>query len=371
MNDLDKFFSENSIEELEKRYIKKTDEKNNELKKFYNLNVANLGTINGLICRSNFINKDSFTNNAFFSYRLRDRCTEEINKLILEEMPQSEDFQLSITYGSSLISNLLALNFHIFFKKKPLILTSNTEHIGGIGPFTDHAVIRRVALKQESILSNIIEHKPDIVFLSHFSYDLGLSIDFKFMYDEVSKLKNKPIIIIDCAQSLGCIELPFNAADIIFGSCHKWLCGPKGLGLVWIKNKHVDKISSLGGDKGDNASSFSITGGADFLSFYELLCSLISFFQSERNLKKQISTELKNELASIFQIIPSDHKSMVIVTSIKDLLPYYLKLLDNGIAVKYFQKGNYFRLSMPYYYRSEDICDVVRRVKTIMRAEYV
>ena len=85
---------------------------------------------------------------------MRDRCIDEINKLFIEKIPESRHFSLSISYGSSLISNLIAMNLRIFYDRKLVLISSKNEHVGGIDPFKNFAEIHTVELDIESILKN-------------------------------------------------------------------------------------------------------------------------------------------------------------------------------------------------------------------------
>lgn len=369
MNLIEKFFLTNSIENLNNRFLSKKIDKS--VPSYFNLNVANLGSTNNFIHRSNFEGNEIFSDNAVFSYRLRDKCIEEINNLFISKAPESKYFSLSISYGSSLISNLIAMSLRISYGKKLSIISSKNEHVGGIDPFINHGVIHKVELDIECILSETKKIKPDIIFLSHFSYEKGAAIDFKTLKKEISKLSIKPLLIIDCAQSLGCEDLPFESADIIFASSHKWLCGPRGLGLIWIKKDSEHKIYALGGDKGKNSSKLSIPGGYDFLAFFELLCSLRVYFINKNKALIKLKNYLEEQLSGIFQVIPSDHNSMLLLSHQKDLLPYYLDLLNSGVSVKFFKNQNYFRLSTPYFYTKDDIDKVVYLIKKSMNKEYV
>ncbi len=50
--------------------------------------------------------------------------------------------------------------------------------------------------------------------------------------------------IIDTAQSAGIIPIDLNAwnADVVLGSCVKWLCGGPGAGFMWINPSHIDEL---------------------------------------------------------------------------------------------------------------------------------
>jgi selenocysteine lyase/cysteine desulfurase len=51
-------------------------------------------------------------------------------------------------------------------------------------------------------------------------------------------------VLLDGAQSVGSFPVDFKAlgADYLTGSAHKWLCGPKGTGLLVIRRDRIDEL---------------------------------------------------------------------------------------------------------------------------------
>lgn len=51
-------------------------------------------------------------------------------------------------------------------------------------------------------------------------------------------------VLLDGAQTVGAIpiDFPTTRADYLTGSVHKWLCGPKGTGILVIRQDHLDEL---------------------------------------------------------------------------------------------------------------------------------
>ena len=67
MDRIDNFFLLNSIENLRNRFLNQKLYKNKNIPSYFNLNVANIGSINKMIHRSNFLEHEMFSDNAVFS----------------------------------------------------------------------------------------------------------------------------------------------------------------------------------------------------------------------------------------------------------------------------------------------------------------
>lgn len=51
-------------------------------------------------------------------------------------------------------------------------------------------------------------------------------------------------VLLDGAQSVGCFPVDFKAlgCDYLTGSAHKWLCGPKGTGLLVVRKDRIEEL---------------------------------------------------------------------------------------------------------------------------------
>jgi kynureninase len=66
---------------------------------------------------------------------------------------------------------------------------------------------------------------------------------------EIAKLcaERDILCVVDVAQSAGILPLDFPAlgADVVLGSCIKWLCGGPGAGYLWIRPGLVEKLAPV------------------------------------------------------------------------------------------------------------------------------
>lgn len=70
------------------------------------------------------------------------------------------------------------------------------------------------------------------VALSH----VGAQTGFRHDLGEIGRLVHAAgaLLLVDVAQSAGCIPVAAMDADAIVGTCAKWLLGPAGVGFLWI-----------------------------------------------------------------------------------------------------------------------------------------
>lgn len=73
-------------------------------------------------------------------------------------------------------------------------------------------------------------------------------------------------VLLDGAQSVGTLPLDFRAldADYLTGSVHKWLCGPKGTGVLYVRRDCLDGLTPRyvgGGSLADTISWDKVRSG--------------------------------------------------------------------------------------------------------------
>lgn len=96
----------------------------------------------------------------------------------------------------------------------------------------------------EIITSNITD-RTKVIFLSHITSPTALIFPVKQICDFARK---KGIIsIIDGAHAPGQIALDISVIDpdIYIGTCHKWLCAPKGSSFMYVKKALQESIDPL------------------------------------------------------------------------------------------------------------------------------
>ena len=186
--------------------------------------------------------------------------------------------ELQLVGSASQCSNLLALAFARLSGRanRPLrVLTTLNEHIGGIGAFERIPEFRvcyvsNKEIKSLSAFTALVEgFKPDIGFFSHIAYDSGHRLPVAEWMQELKQRRPQACTILDVSQSLGILAPKFDNADVVFGSCHKWLFGPRGTGLMWTNENFRDQVGALNwsGEPLSKLSSdigFAPSGGLDF-----------------------------------------------------------------------------------------------------------
>lgn len=330
-------------------------------KSYKNLNVSNLG-FNKLSITSDIFGR--LINEPFEMYRLRDLCIKKIIKLLKSKYPNSKNYDVSISYGSTMISNLIG--YSLGLKKKNLkIITTNHEHLGGFEAFNKNFNCYKVHFDEKYILEAVKKKKPHVVFFSHVSYIDGIKLDICNLYKKIKKIDKNIIIILDIAQSFAINDNPFGYADILFCSLHKYICGPYGYGLVWIRNRYVNIFDTLGGDKAPLNGCLGIRGGDNFISLLNIYVSLKIFFKNRNkipNLKKKLDVFLSKN----FYLINNQNNFISCITSDKSLKKFYLKLRTKKISVKFFKDKNIIRITIPFYYLKKDIQNIINIIKDIL-----
>lgn len=222
------------------------------------------------------------------------------------------DHELQLVGGASQCSNLLALSFARLSARanRPLrVLTTLSEHIGGIGAFERIPEFRVCYISEKEIKSPeafaaLIEgFKPDIAFFSHIAYDSGHRLPVADWMRELKKRRREVCTILDVSQSLGVLTPEFENADVVFGSCHKWLFGPRGTGLMWTNENFRDRVGALNwsGEPLSKLSSdigFAPSGGLDFSCY----AGLATCIRMHRQLGPDNIRERSAKLALFFRV---------------------------------------------------------------------
>ncbi|WP_339675267.1 aminotransferase class V-fold PLP-dependent enzyme [uncultured Zhongshania sp.] len=228
---------------------------------------------------------------------------------LARELWPSPEHRMHITGSASQCSNLLALSFarRAAALGRPIkVLATAHEHIGGLGAFEslpEFAVqyLPTEALQCKQSFSDFIdEFQPDICFFSHIAYDSGQVFPIED-WAKISKQKCPDCdFIADVSQSLGLLSPPFSGVDIVFGSCHKWLFGPRGTGLMWTTADFQKRLGGLyfAGDpllSDPAAAGFSPAGGQDFAALAGVATALQLHQQVGRTRTRQRSRHLASK----------------------------------------------------------------------------
>lgn len=88
-------------------------------------------------------------------------------------------------------------------------------------------------------LLNVVDKNTKLVTLSWQSNECGMLLPMERIVHELRKINKDMYIHADSAQTFGVLDLRLGEIDVdsIAGSFHKWPCGPKMVGIVYMNNK--------------------------------------------------------------------------------------------------------------------------------------
>jgi len=134
------------------------------------------------------------------------------------------------------------------------IITTDLEHPGGLLPVYVLRQRRGVAVQvvpitaadsPEEIVSKLetaITPRTRLLALSHVAWNLGTRLPLA----EIVTMAHRRCVLtlVDAAQSMGTIplDLPASGVDFYAFPCQKWLCGPEGVGGLYVR---ADRLSLL------------------------------------------------------------------------------------------------------------------------------
>ena len=88
-----------------------------------------------------------------------------------------------------------------------------------------------------------IDNNTRLVSLSSVNYATGYKIDIpsigRFLHDKGI------LFCIDAIQSLGAIPIDTTYVDFLSAGAHKWLLGPLGIGILYVKKKDIGRLSPV------------------------------------------------------------------------------------------------------------------------------
>lgn len=137
------------------------------------------------------------------------------------------------------------------------VLTADDEHPGLLGPLITARERRGVAVRAVPLaeIAQAVGPATRLVACSHVSWVTGAHAPAELAGLTVP-------VLLDGAQGVGAVPTDLGAlgCDFYAGSGQKWLCGPVGLGMLWISPARRRRHAPLG------LTYVNLTGGADGLA---------------------------------------------------------------------------------------------------------
>ena len=256
--------------------------------------------------------KEGFGNPSSIHKRGREiKSAIEKSRSRVADILSCEPGEIFFTSGGTEADNMFIINT-VIEKKVDTIITSKVEHHAVLHCCdylnkTQKTNIKYVSINDkgevdlDDLEEKIIQNKNSIVSLMHGNNEIGNINDLK----TISKICEKHNVIFhsDTVQTIG--HYPINLNDIniqgIVGSAHKFH-GPKGIGFLYLNNKH--KISPFihGGAqernmRGGTENVYGIVGLSEALTLaYE---NMTSHKDKIINLKKHMIDTLTKKISGV------------------------------------------------------------------------
>jgi UDP-sulfoquinovose synthase len=375
-----------------------------------NLNPATLGTASQQVkaVRQDAAIAYNLEGNPLGMYENGRRKIGEIKSICAELWP-SEGYELMVANGMSQTINLLALTMLRKLNQEGItkckVVTSMHEHPGGIGVFEQlpecevHYIADEIMRDERRLARVINDIQPNIAFISHVYYSNGNFAPLIRWCNAVRKTTPNCKLILDVTQSIGIHDLPFGAADVVTGSAHKWLFGPHGSGLTWMKHEFTEWLGGIywngnGLMLNKHDDKFCLQGGHDFLMYSELAEALKLYRQVGKDVAFQRSAHLsnifRNKIGALlsqynisYRVLNESTDAPLLSVAMYDYNPYalYSYLNENGIHCKCLidhKDGDgtchILRFGLPYYEtidRLDQVIDEMQRPLKVSQNEYI
>jgi cysteine desulfurase/selenocysteine lyase len=329
---------------------------------------------------------------------------EGARKKIQKHFNVKNSYEIIFTSGTTHSINIVANGFKDLLSKNDEIIISGLEHHSNIVPWqmmaeTNGAKIKVIPIDKQGqldmeVYDSILNKNTKLVFVNHVSNALGTINPIKEIIEKAHKVK--AAVLIDGAQAASHFKADFQTLDVDFytTSAHK-LCGPTGVGILYGKEKWLNKIPPYqGGGEMISDVTFEKTTYADLPHKFEAgtpnVSGVIAFgvaldylnsigFDNinsyESSLLKHATKKLKS-ISGLKIYGDNDNKTSVISFNVKGIHAYDIgTLLDKfGIAVRtgqhcaqpimdHFEIPGTVRVSLAFYNTKKEIDKLYNSLK--------
>ena len=233
-----------------------------------------------------------------------------------------------------------------------------------------------------------VNRNTRVIFISHITSSTALI----FPVEEICKLASKAgiLTIIDGAHVPGQIPLDISSlnCDFYTGACHKWLCAPKGVSFLYIKENHHGQMRPLvvsWGEEGDDPGptellkNFQWQGTRDMSAFLTIPAAIRFRKDNQWSIVQENCKELvkrtADQLQQLLNTEPIFHGShwlgQMVSHPLPTAVPSDLKLTlwnDHQIEVPVFQwqDRQFIRVSIQCYNTWTDVERLIYALKTLL-----
>lgn len=190
----------------------------------------------------------------------------DLSRQKIAEFIGANSSEISLTHNTTEGINIICWGLSL--KGGDEVLLSDHEHVGGALPWLNRAKIDKLNINVfrlgkdgEQTIANIqkkVTKKTRVIAIPHIACTIGKLQPIQEL-NRWAKSRNITLVV-DGAHGMGLMPLNMKALGIDFyvSCCHKWLCGPKGTGFVYVNEGALDlirpKFVGAGSDAGWNVN---------------------------------------------------------------------------------------------------------------------
>ena len=333
---------------------------------------------------------------------------EEARIKVQQHFNAKEAYEIILTSGTTNSINIVAAGFASLLEKGDEIIVSALEHHSNIVPWQmlcekTGAILKVIPMLVDGSLNmeayhNLVNEKTKLVFCNHVSNALGTVNPVEEIIAKAHQFN--AAVLLDGAQATPHIKPDVQALDVDFyvASAHK-LCGPTGVGMLYGKEKWLQKLPPYeGGGEMIATVSFKKTTYAGLPHKFEAgtpnICGGIAFgvgldymnavgFDAIASYENELLEYATQELLKIEDLKiygTTAEKTAVISFNVGGIHPYDVgAILDKlGVAVRtghhcaqpimdFYQIPGTVRASFSFYNTKEEIAIFISALKRAVR----
>lgn len=172
----------------------------------------------------------------------------------LSRMLGASSEEIALTQSTTEGLNIILWGLH--WNPGDEIITTNMEHPAGLAPLSLIKSRYGVVVKYVDVeygekydeskflfdLEQMISSRTRLLLISHVSFSTGLTFPLKKITDLCHE--NNVYVLVDGAQSGGAIPINLHELGVDFYAFtgRKWLCGPEGVGALYVSRKRISEV---------------------------------------------------------------------------------------------------------------------------------
>jgi len=280
------------------------------------------------------------------------------------------------------------------------IITTNWEHPGGYLPI--YVVQRRYGVRirtvnlstadtDETILEKfkqVISPRTRMMTFSHVTWNTGQILPLKQLAELARK--HHILTVIDGAQTIGHmpLDLPELGIDLYAMPAQKWLCGPEGLGICYVRSESIERFDptfvgymsmQYGKDESSgyylpqpNAQRFEV--GGIFRPMQHAMLAQLNWMKDEIGWE-WIYNRILDNAQYAYQQLQKIGATMITPAPVCGLITFTFDGIDasevttslqeqNNIIVRYLPDPYALRIATGFYTSKKDIDTLIKALET-------